>query len=117
MARLTASDPTGIMYAVHTFVQILQLHADFVNSGTSASTPKNMKSIRIPPMTVLDWPDIPNRGVMWSYRCTTRTSSSGMKSLVRLLSVLRVNQLFLSVDVPHCQDDSTSMESCDEVDI
>ena len=55
-------------------------------------------------MKIIDWPDVLNRGIMWSYRRTARTTSSSMKSLIRLYSALRINQLFLFID----SQDSTS---------
>jgi hypothetical protein len=88
-----ASDATGLLYAVHTFVQIIQLHSDFTTSSDFS-----VNRILIPPMKIIDWPDIPNRGVVWSYRNTARSTSSSMKLLVRLFSSLRINQLFLTID-------------------
>ncbi len=92
-AKLLASDSTALLYAVHTFVQIIQLHSDFVSSAETG-----VNTVIIPPMQIIDWPDIANRGVMWSYRNTARTASSAMKSLIRLLSTLRMNQLYLNID-------------------
>lgn len=57
-----------------------------------------MNKILIPAMQIIDWPDIPNRGVVWCYRNSARTVSSSMKSLVRLFSSLRINQLYLAID-------------------
>jgi hypothetical protein len=88
-----ASDSTALLYAVHTFVQIIQLHSDFTTSEDYT-----VNKILIPPMKIIDWPDVPNRGVAWSYRNTARATSASMKSLVRLFSSLRINQLYLTID-------------------
>ena len=46
----------------------------------------------------MDYPDIADRGVVWSYVCERRCSSSYMRSLVQLLSRVRINQLYLNFD-------------------
>ena len=46
----------------------------------------------------MDYPDIADRGVVWSYVCERRCSSSYMRSLVQLLSRIRINQLYLNFD-------------------
>lgn len=96
-ACLTASDSTGLLYAVYSFVQLLQLHSDIaVRDGVTY--------VNIPSITIRDWPDVDNRAVLWSYRTTARTSASGMKETIELLSRLRINMIFLVVD-PDGQDE------------
>ena len=96
-ACLTASDSTGLLYAVYSFVQLLQLHSDIaVRDGVTY--------VNVPSITIRDWPDVDNRAVLWSYRTTARTSASGMKETIELLSRLRINMIFLVVD-PEGQDD------------
>jgi Ankyrin repeats (3 copies)/Ankyrin repeat len=91
-ALLTASDATGLLYAVYTFVQLLQLHSE-IRVVEGAET-----VVEIPSITISDWPDIPNRAVLWSYRISARTSASAMRETVELLSKLRLNMMFLVID-------------------
>lgn len=105
MACLTASDGPGLMYAIHAFIQILTLHSDVVTISSQNTV------LEIPSMLILDWPDIPNRGVVWSYRSTVRMQSGAMKRLVRLFSAIRTNQLFLGVDL---EEDGVENDTADK---
>ena len=124
-ASLLASDSTGLLYAVHAFVQLVQLHSDVVmgrgnrtggaampagsslspsssslnGSGSSSSDSKGSSAIlRIPSIAISDWPDMTTRSVLWSHRNICRSSSSGLRDLVELLSRLRINVLQLVID-------------------
>ena len=114
-ARLTASDTTGLLYATYAFIQILTLHAEVSRTSSLAARANGAAEatavgLEVPAMVIVDWPDIPDRAVLWSYRSTVRTQSGAMKRTVRLLSSLRINQLYLGVDrgdgtgaAPHVQ--------------
>jgi N-acetyl-beta-hexosaminidase len=111
MACLTASDGAGLMYATYAFIQILTLHSDIVTTPGSTHHSSRLNGagaehagLEIPSMIIVDWPDIPNRGVLWSYRSTVRMQSIAMKRVVRLLSSLRINQLYLGVDLEEDDD-------------
>lgn len=67
-------------------------------------------------MKIIDWPDVLNRGILWSYRKTARTTSSSMKSLIRLYSALRINQLFLLIDSKDSKDSKDLNHSKDSKD-
>lgn len=91
MASLVASDSTGLLYAVHALVQLIQLHSE-------VQTGKEGTIVSIPSVALRDWPDVMNRAVLWSHRSYCRTSSSGMREMVELFSKLRINILQLIVD-------------------
>ena len=86
-----ASDSTGLLYAAQTLTQIISLHAE---SHVSGGVPQ----ITLPCVEIIDFPDMPDRGVLWSYRSFLRTASQGMRSAAQQLSRLRLNQLYLIVD-------------------
>lgn len=88
---LLAADTTALLYGVYTLIQLLQLHSD-VQSENGITT------VAVPPISIRDSPDIPDRGVLWSYREHTRCSSTRMRSHVELLSRFRINKLFLVLD-------------------
>ena len=100
-ACLTASDSTGLLYAVYSFVQLLQLHSDIVVKD-------GVTYVNIPSITIRDWPDVDNRAVLWSYRTTARTSATGMKETIELLSRLRINLIFLVVDPDSEEEDDSA---------
>lgn len=102
-ACLTASDSTGLLYAVYSFVQLLQLHSDIVVKD-------EVTYVNIPSITIRDWPDVDNRAVLWSYRTTARTSASGMKETIELLSRLRTNLIFLVVDPDDEEEDDSAVQ-------
>ena len=88
---IIASDSAGLLYAVYTLVQLLQLHSD-------VSISDGMTRLYIPSIILRDWPDIESRGVIWSYRNQIRTNTNNMKNVIELLSKVRINLLFLVVD-------------------
>lgn len=102
-ACLTASDSTGLLYAVYAFVQLLQLHSD-------VSVRDGVTSLFVPSIILRDWPDVENRGVMWSYRKEAQVTAKGMKDTIEMLSRVRINILLLVVDpsdveeIPHSAD-------------
>ena len=100
-ASITASDSTGLLYAVYTLVQLLELHSDVV-------TEDGITKLFVPPIAIKDWPDVESRAVMWSYKNRSRTTPSGMKEVVELLSKLRINQIFLQLDPGKFEDESKS---------
>eukprot|EP01038_Epipyxis_sp_PR26KG_P008804 gene8804-11887_t len=92
---IVASDSNGLIYGVSTFLQLLQLHS---TKSTFDHEQEQHTSITIPAITIRDWPDIPTRAVLWSYRMKVRTSSLRMREHIDLFSKLRINTLFLVLD-------------------
>lgn len=90
-ASITASDSTALLYAVQTFVQLLQLQS-------VVKTHAGVTEVRIPAILIKDWPDIPNRSVIWCYRAIAKSMSSSIRETVELLSKLRINLLLLVMD-------------------
>lgn len=99
---IIASDSAGLLYAVYTLVQLLQLHSD-------VSVSDGVTRLYIPSILLRDWPDIESRGVVWSYRNQIRTNATNMKSVIELLSKVRINLLFLVVD-PATSDNAGLIE-------
>jgi hypothetical protein len=99
--RLIAADDTGLLYAINTFVQILKLHSDYITNPPTPGSESNsliVNFIKIPSMTIHDWPNVSNRGVLWSYPRDTRTKYDHMKDFVVFMSEVRLNQLFVRID-------------------
>ena len=94
---ITASDTTGLLYSAYALVQLLTLHSDIAKSS-------GVTTLSVPAVHIIDYPDTMNRGVLWSYRKDVRSSSSNMRQCIELFSKLRLNQLYLVVDVD-CDDD------------
>jgi len=86
-----ASDSTGLLYAAQTLTQIISLHAE---SRVAGGVPQ----ITLPCVQIIDFPDMPDRGVLWSYRSFLRTASQGMRGAAQQLSRLRLNQMYLILD-------------------
>ena len=89
---ILASDVTGGLYALYAFIQLLQLHSQL------KVYPDGEVALLIFPITLVDYPDINNRAVMWSLRARARCSFRIMREMVELFSELRLNMLFLVVD-------------------
>jgi hypothetical protein len=89
---LTASDNTGLLYGLYCFIQLLQLHSQVKIYGDGVT------AIELPPVTITDWPDLPQRAVLWSYRLGAQTGFGRMRDNVELFSRLRLNVLMLVVD-------------------
>jgi len=58
----------------------------------------NGTALSLFPMVIKDWPDVANRAVMWSHRKAARLNARVVRSMVQLLSKLRINMIHLVVD-------------------
>ena len=72
-------------------MQLLSLHTDVEKSS-------GVTTLSVPSVSIIDYPDVANRGVLWSYRKDARSSSSNMRTTIELLSKLRINQFYLVID-------------------
>lgn len=95
---VTASDATGLLYAIYSFIQLLQLHSEI-------STEAGVTKVLVSPVVIHDWPDVANRAVLWSYRRDARVSPACLRDQIELLSRLRINMLMLMVDSASADDD------------
>ena len=104
-AQLVAADSVGLLYAVHAFVQLMQLHSDLtvLESGVTV--------MKLPSISISDWPDFESRAVLWSHRSIATHSMPVMKDMVSLLSKLHLNTVLLSIDPQAVAEDE---ELCDE---
>jgi len=104
-AQLVAADSIGLRYAVHAFVQLMQLHSDLtvLESGVTV--------MKLPCVSISDWPDFENRAVLWSHRSIALHSMPVMRDMLGLLSKLHLNTVMLSID-PRTVPDAE--ELCDE---
>lgn len=69
-----------------------------MNDHSKVTTIDSRTVLEISPMSISDWPDIANRSILWSYRCSARTSQTSMREIVALLSKLRINMILLTID-------------------
>ncbi len=91
--QIIASDSLGLRYGVQTFVQLMQLHSDL--SILDASGTAVMK---LPSVSISDWPDVDHRAVLWSHRSLACHQEAVLTDVVTLLSKTRINSILLSVD-------------------
>lgn len=108
--RLIAADNTGLLYAINAFVQILKLHSDYITNPPADTENKSLivNFIKIPSMTIYDWPNVANRAVLWSYPRDTRTKYAHMQDFLVFMSEVRLNQLFLRIDCGRRETDNLS---------
>lgn len=127
-AMLVAADQTGLLYSIYAFIQLIQLHSEVLvvrngklssaeakspdadeqrtASADAGATPfaasngsiLNGTAISLYPMVLKDWPEVANRAVMWSHRKAARLNARVVRSMVQLLSKLRINMIHLVVD-------------------
>lgn len=58
-------DLNGLRHAISTFVQAVRLcHAYPVAAAEAALDPAPEDDNGVPPLRIVDWPDLPNRGFM-----------------------------------------------------
>ena len=100
--QIFASDSIGLRYAVHAFIQLLQLHSDLtvLDSGVTV--------MRLPSICISDWPDIESRAILWSHRSIALHSKDSMQNIVALLSKLHLNTILLAID-PHLAGDGEEL--------
>ena len=91
--QIIAADSLGLRYGVQTFIQLMQLHSDL--SVLDAAGTAVMK---LPSVSISDWPDIDHRAVLWSHRGVACHHQSVLSDYVALLSKIRVNTILLAVD-------------------
>jgi hypothetical protein len=77
-------DAAGIFYGVCTLIQIVE------QCGKNHSGGDNLPGIRIH-----DWPDFPNRGVMWDISRDKVPTMETLRSLVDMLASWKINQFQL----------------------
>lgn len=89
---IIASDHTGLLYSLYAFIQLLQLHSE-------AIVKENVTTVYVPPVVLIDRPDVMNRAILWSYSHNARICQNLMKQNIELFSKLRINILLLSLDL------------------
>ena len=104
---ITASDITGLIYAIQSFVQLIHLHCEI-------RTEHSVNSILIPTIFIQDWPDVQNRAVMWTYRDNARILIQNFKDKVELLSRLRINILYLVLHAANNDNEAMSLNELSE---
>jgi hypothetical protein len=92
-AQIIAADSEGLRYAVHVFVQLMQLHSDLTLVNESG-----VGMMKLPSVSISDYPDVSLRSVSWSYRSIATHKSRVMEEMISLWSRLRINTLLLIVD-------------------
>lgn len=92
-AQLVAADSAGLRYAVHSFVQLMQLHSDLALLEGSGVT-----VMKLPSISVSDWPDVESRAVLWSHRSAAMNKQSVIADMIYLFSKIRLNTLLLTIE-------------------
>jgi hypothetical protein len=92
LATLIASDVTGLMYALQSFVQILHLHSEI-------RVRDKVTYVYLPPVEIQDWPDIPDRAVLWSLHKNVQFHTQNLKDMIQLFSRLRINKVLTILDM------------------
>lgn len=82
---LVGNDPAGAFYGVCTLIQL----------ATLAGEGGALLGVQIPGVQIVDWPDYPNRGVMFDVTRDRVPTMETIYNLVDLLASLKVNQLQL----------------------
>ena len=110
LVQLVASDNTGFLYGLYALIQLLQLHSDvkLFQDGYSL--------VEIPPVAISDWPDTPNRGILWSYQSQCRLGLTYLQDNIQLFSKLRLNQLYLVIDVANTRKNHEDNENQSDFD-
>eukprot|EP00603_Paraphysomonas_imperforata_P008233 CAMPEP_0114423204 /NCGR_PEP_ID=MMETSP0103-20121206/6025_1 /TAXON_ID=37642 ORGANISM="Paraphysomonas imperforata, Strain PA2" /NCGR_SAMPLE_ID=MMETSP0103 /ASSEMBLY_ACC=CAM_ASM_000201 /LENGTH=1099 /DNA_ID=CAMNT_0001591853 /DNA_START=45 /DNA_END=3341 /DNA_ORIENTATION=- len=108
--RLIAADATGLLYAVNTLVQVLKLHSDYITNPSASGSESGsliVNFIKVPCMSIHDWPDVASRGVIWSHSRDARSTLDHMKDFIVFMSEVRMNQLFLRIDCENFNSNSS----------
>ena len=105
MASIIASDSRGLLYAVTTLTQLIQLHATV---NVDESSEGQAISVILPGVKLQDWPDFEQRAVQMTYRENAQLSMTVFSNYIQVFSKLRLNALVLVVDTIH--PDTTTHE-------
>jgi hypothetical protein len=97
VALITASDACGLVYAVSTFVQILQLHST-VGSAVGMPTGLTITTVSVPSIVIQDWPDFIQRAVSLTFRSNAQLSLDIFTEYIQLFSRIRLNTIILTID-------------------
>lgn len=89
---ITGADYAGLTYGVHTFLQLLQLHS-LINKDQSDVT-----YVKIPAINIIDFPKIPVRSMLWSYRKHIQFQDEFSRDFVEMISKLRINSISLVIN-------------------
>jgi len=98
---IVAADSTGLLYALYTFMQILQLHSELQTSPVvSDGTPQAdvITTVLVPAVDINDWPTVSHRAILWSHRKHCRLTHLRVQEQLELLSKLRINTVLMIVD-------------------
>lgn len=88
LVAVTAGDKSGILYAMYTILQSIQLFSSMTNTDGEVS-------VSLPNGSIIDRPDVELRAVIVSH---AEAAGSGVKDLVSLLSRLHVNEIHVQLD-------------------
>lgn len=102
---LVAADLSGLLYGMYTLIQVIQLHS-------TIGLKHNVAHVAIPALRILDFPQTPQRAVLWSFR-QARLQAQPMRETVELLSKLRINMLLLVVDPVQLDATASSLPSAE----
>ena len=95
---LAASDNVGLLYGIYSLIQLVQLHSQIKVYGDGVT------AVEVPPVCLTDWPDMPQRAVMWSYRNGAQAAFAQMRENIELFSRLRLNVLLLVIDAASVEE-------------
>ena len=91
--QIIASDSLGLRYGVQTFTQLVQLHSDLSILDTGGTA-----VMKLPSVSISDWPDVDHRAVLWSHRSLACHHQPVLTDVVTLLCKVRINTIMLLVD-------------------
>jgi hypothetical protein len=98
---LVGSDVQGIVYGMYTLLQAIKLY------GETTQNEAGVKVVRVPSLVVSDKPDISQRAVLWSCRQQLRSELVRAQEYTELLVRMRMNVVFLVLDLESTSDDDT----------
>ena len=87
-----ASDPQGGLYGLYALTQLFQLHSELHQRYDG------VVEFRTNRIAIVDWPDVMNRAIMWSFRKSAQTGFAVLRDMVDFISKLRINVLYLVID-------------------
>ncbi|XP_053390843.1 uncharacterized protein LOC128553692 [Mercenaria mercenaria] len=82
--KVLSNSCTSLHYAISTLVQLFRMYRD-----------EEKNEIQIPQLRIDDWPDLPNRGVLFDISQGRVPNRETFKETVLSLSLLKVNQIYL----------------------
>jgi hypothetical protein len=92
---VVAFDSDGLLYGLRALVQVINSLSALVDREEDPSVPEGALALRVPPLALSDWPDLPQRGALLSLE--REAVEGGVPERVGFFAALHINRLLVAL--------------------